>query len=110
MQHPAPTDGSFVVGVDDGGGRPVVRVRGEIDVATAPQFAECVELALTKGTPLVIDLAETTFMDSTGLSTLIRAHHASGRVKEAIVLRSPCAAVRRTLDVSGVAEVFTIEP
>ncbi|MBK5222257.1 MAG: STAS domain-containing protein [Acidimicrobiia bacterium] len=110
MPHPGPTDGSFVVKVDDEGGRPVVRVRGELDVATSPQFAACVDTALSIGAPLTIDLAEATFMDSTGLSTLIRAHHASGRVKEAIVLRSPCAAVRRTLEVSGVADVFTIEP
>ncbi len=55
-------------------GRPALRVRGELDVATAPELAEYVESELSSGPrSLVIDLTDTTFLDSSGARQLVRA-------------------------------------
>lgn len=89
-------------------GRPIVRVHGEIDIATAERFRASIAEALERDSRLVIDLAETSFMDSTGLSALIRAYHDTGRVKEAVELRGVSVPVRRTLDISGISELVTL--
>ena len=62
-------------------GRPALRVRGEFDIATAPRLAECVEAELaTSPRALVVDLTETTFMDSSGARQIVRT---ARRVAEA---------------------------
>jgi anti-sigma B factor antagonist len=59
----------------------VVAVRGEVDLVTSPQLAAVVEEAiLDHGAPrpLLVDLDECTFMDSTGLAILLRAQDRLG--------------------------------
>jgi ABC-type transporter Mla MlaB component len=47
---------------------PVVVVDGEVDIATAPELAEAVAEALEKlPRTLVFDLADVTFLDSSGI-------------------------------------------
>ena len=53
-------------------GRPALRVRGELDIATAPQLGASVEAQLTSARSLVVDLTETTFLDSSGARQLTR--------------------------------------
>jgi anti-anti-sigma factor len=54
-------------------GRPVLRVRGELDIATVAQLGEAVARALESGpASLVVDLGETTFLDSSGARQLAR--------------------------------------
>ncbi len=50
----------------------VLEVRGELDLVTAPVLLEVLLFALERGTgPLVVDLSEVPFMDSTGVHVLI---------------------------------------
>ena len=81
----------------------VVRVIGDLDMATAAELHSA--LSPDSGRPIVVDLAETTFMDSSGLNALVGAHH-SGSV---VVLRNPSPVVRRAIDVSGLDQILTIE-
>lgn len=53
-------------------GHVVVRVRGEIEALTAPRLADAVTEALGRGRPVVVDLTDVTFLDSAGLTALIR--------------------------------------
>ena len=82
-------------------GRPVLRVRGELDVATAPVLAASVEAALAeRPSDLVVDLGPTTFLDSTGCRQLaVSARRAKGEgVDVVVVCPSSNAAVRRVID------------
>ncbi|MGY1606345.1 MULTISPECIES: STAS domain-containing protein [unclassified Geodermatophilus] len=64
----------FAVHRGAGLGRPALRVRGELDIATVPRLAECVEAELAAGPrSLVIDLTDTTFLDSSGARQLVRS-------------------------------------
>lgn len=91
----------------DGG--PVVTVRGDVDMATADRLWAVIEQALAVSERLVIDLSATTFIDSTGLALLIRAHGLVGQVRTGVVVRSPSDAARSLLRISGVDELITIE-
>jgi anti-sigma B factor antagonist len=57
-------------------GRPyVVEVSGDIDIATVDDLEEPVIRAIESGRrPLIIDLSECVFIDSSGVRFLLRAH------------------------------------
>lgn len=63
----------FDISVEKRGGTTILRFSGELDVVAEPQVAETVrELAHNSPGTLVIDLREVTFMDSSGLRSLIK--------------------------------------
>ncbi len=78
-------------------------VTGEIDASNAALVAQAIDgLEADRR----IDLQGCSFLDSTGLSVLIRARQADG----GLVLVAPSAAVSRLLEISGVGDSFVIEP
>jgi anti-anti-sigma factor len=104
-----PFDGAaWTAGLDDEG-RPVFVVTGEIDLACAVALRSdlLAWMADLDDTRAVVDLSGTTFVDSTGLRTLVLANEAT-RYRR-LVLRAPSRAVRSILDVT-VPGRFEIEP
>jgi anti-anti-sigma factor len=100
----------FEVAVDLRREPPRVIVRGEIDMAAADRFEESLAEALAVGAPLVIDLRDTTFIDSTGISALVRVANfvADPPDPAQIILEAPQAAVLRTLTIVGIDRLVTI--
>jgi anti-anti-sigma factor len=71
-------------------GQPVVSVRGELDLSTAPALAEVVEAELAAGSPaLAVDLSGTTFLDSSGARALALLARAAQRAGSALTLVIP---------------------
>lgn len=102
---PQPDDLTVEV-ILDGDHTAIVRVVGEIDVATSPRITDAVHDAVSRGaTQLVLDLSGVTFMDSSGIAALIATRSAAP-----VVLRSPSDTVARLLAVTGLADTFTTEP
>jgi anti-sigma B factor antagonist len=57
----------------DPNGRPTLAVAGEVDMSNADQLAAAVDDALAIDTaPLLVDLAELTYVDSAGLRVLLK--------------------------------------
>ncbi len=54
-------------------GATVVAVRGELDAASTPVLQEKLADIVAEGGPIVLDLAECQFLDSTGLHAIIDA-------------------------------------
>jgi anti-sigma B factor antagonist len=91
-------------------GEVLVAVRGEIDIATAPQLWQALDEAIPQATDrLVVDLARTTFIDSTALAVLMRACKQLRQAGGDLVLRAPSTSARKVLDLSGFDRVMTIE-
>lgn len=101
--------GPFSVRLIHANGTATVTVRGEVDLANADRFESVMHKATTGARRVVVDLGETTFMDSTGLSILIRAGQHLGRPPEAFVVRRPNDLVHRLLHITGVDSLVTIE-
>ena len=102
---------SFSATLDDRGDRPTVIVRGEIDVATADEFERTLNAASRAGTDVVIDLSDTSFMDSTGLSVLVRVAAVLDELGEGqrrLIVDSPCVTIHKTLVISGLDRLVTI--
>lgn len=100
----------FEVEVRVGDEGSTVVVLGEIDVATAERFERSVLDAAAPGRPVIVDLSGTRFMDSTGLSAIVRivAHLGEGADDPRMVIDSPSAAVAKTLRISGIDRLVTI--
>lgn len=90
-------------------GHCVVVVLGELDLFAADDLWHHIEQVRTSGQPIVLDLAGTTFMDSTGVKLLMRAYDEHGRLPEAVTLRAPSEAVTHTLALAGVDGLFRVE-
>jgi anti-sigma B factor antagonist len=100
----------FSVSQQTVGGLPVVSVRGEIDVYSAPVLKDALAEYLGADQPtLVVDLGEVGFLDSTGLGALVSARttatDAGGRL--AIVCdRDRILKLFRITGLDGVFEIF----
>jgi len=82
--------------------RPVIVVTGEIDVATAPEFAAEVAVAVaTDPLDLVIDLTDASLLDAAGVRVIIWARmHLTAEAR--IIIRHPQPIVRKVLRITGV--------
>jgi stage II sporulation protein AA (anti-sigma F factor antagonist) len=80
-----------------------VRIVGDLDMATALELR--VALQPDDARPIVIDLAETTFMDSSGLNALVAAWH----LGTVVAVRHPSPIVQRAIEISGLGKVLSIE-
>jgi anti-anti-sigma factor len=78
-----------------------VVVRGDIDLATAPELEAVCE---TSNGRLALDLSGVRFMDSSGLRSLFRLRD----VCDALVLVAPSAVVRRLLALTSLTDTFPI--
>jgi anti-sigma B factor antagonist len=75
-----------------------LELHGELDIGTAATLDTAVDRALEDGCrEVVLDLGGTTFMDSTGLSALIRAARAVDRRRGTMAVVSPPGSEARVL-------------
>jgi anti-sigma B factor antagonist len=89
------------------GGPPIVRVVGEIDLATARRLAAVLDPLVEAGaSEVVVDVAGVSFIDSSGLAVLAGASTAGTNV----VVRSPSEILQRILKATGLDEVLQLEP
>jgi len=89
------------------GSRTVLRVEGEVDLATAPQLDAAIDAAVTSGVREVcVDLCGTTFMDSSGLHVLVAATRRAAEVGCELTLVYPPGPVARVIELSGVGELI----
>jgi anti-anti-sigma factor len=81
-------------------------VQGELDIATAPELAAMLERLRTHRHPVVLDLDGVTFMDSTGLTTLMDAWLESERDGWVFSVRAASPAVRRVVELAGIEQML----
>jgi anti-sigma B factor antagonist len=87
----------------------IVAVTGEIDLFTAPEFKQRVSAPIDAGiTHLIVDLTNTTFIDSSSLGVLIGAHRRLLRVQGRLVVVCNRDAIAKTFRITGLDGVFAI--
>jgi anti-anti-sigma factor len=94
-------------GVPDGVA--LIALAGELDLSSAGDFRAALEAALADGAErVVLDLDEVAFVDSSMLKELLRANAELSEQGRKLVLVAPQPAVRRLLDLTRTAEMFTV--
>jgi stage II sporulation protein AA (anti-sigma F factor antagonist) len=96
-------------GDGDGDGERVIRLRGELDIESAPDLERVLLRSRPAGERVVVDLAELKFMDSTGLRVLLRARAAADEGRWEINLRNVPPTIRRLFDMTGVHAALPAE-
>jgi anti-anti-sigma factor len=84
--------GLFDVRVDPEG---ALVLRGELCFGSVQDLQDKLDQVLVHDRPIVLDLAQLTFIDSTGIHCIVKTSSASGHP---VRLRNTRPAVRRTLD------------
>ena len=90
-------------------GVPGVLVRGEVDIATSPRLTAVLDEAIraSVGT-FIVDLREVDFLDSSGVSILVRARAVLGREDRELVVICPPGPARRIFEITGIADLLTL--
>jgi anti-anti-sigma factor len=95
----------FRVEVERQGRTAVIAVSGELDLASGPELeAQLHDISPSDTELVVVDLRELEFMDSTGLSIIVRAHQRLTGEGCALGLVKGSPQVQRLLDLTGVAD------
>ena len=88
-------------------GAVLVTVAGEVDVATAPELQA--HLNQTTARAVLVDLNAVSFLGSHGLAALVEAHsEARARGSALCIVLDGNGVVRRSLEITGLAEVLSI--
>lgn len=67
---------------------------GELDVATIQQLQDKIDEVMVPGQPIVLDLAELTFLDTSAMHCLVKTFETTGRP---VVLLNASRSLRRIL-------------
>lgn len=105
MDAHAQPQGQFDVSVSSQDRSHTVRLRGELDIATADQLTDALtQVAPAQGDRLVIDLTEVGFMDSTGLRVLIASNRSAGEGDYELVIVTGESPAKRVLELTRMDE------
>jgi anti-sigma B factor antagonist len=89
----------------------VVDVAGEVDVFSAPELAEQLTQLFDAGRQtVVVDLTSVTFLDSTGLGTLVAARNRAEEAGGRLPIIGNAERVLKLFRITGLDEVFEIYP
>lgn len=90
-------------------GVPVLVVRGEVDLHTAPALRSALYALLDAGRyTIVIDMGEVPYLDSAALGVLVETVRRSREKDGAIYLVSMTPFVRRAFDITRLVRIFEI--
>jgi len=85
-------------------GAVVLALSGELDVITAPDLAlELDELAAEACPRVLLELSGLSFVDSAGVSVLVKARHAAQATGRRLILRNATEQVHQVFSVLGLA-------
>ena len=89
----------------------VIQLRGDADAYAAPRIRSDLASALSTAAPLVIDLSQTTFVDSTIVGVLLEGLAEYEKRERALVLLLPDEAapeVHRLFDLTGLTSLLPV--
>lgn len=86
----------------------VVRVQGDIDVVSRTRFEETLFEVVDTGEPMVVDMREVTFCDSTGLNALVAANRRAREHGGHIALVALPPRVQRVFRITGIDKFIPI--
>jgi anti-sigma B factor antagonist len=85
-------------------GAVTLALSGELDVITAPDLAlQLDELAAEACPRVLLELSGLSFVDSAGVSVLVKARHAAEATGRRLILRNPTEQVHQVFSVLGLA-------
>ena len=85
----------------------LLHLSGELDLCSAPALTTALEGPTSRGGTVGLDLANLTYMDSTGIHVILNTIQLLGE-RGQVVLYNPVPIVRRLLDICGLVGLIDI--
>ena len=87
----------------------IVEIRGELDIATSSRVRDLLsEAAADDDRPLVVDLRECPFIDSTGLATLLHGTKPAQNGESNVAIVSAGGEVRKLLELTAIDRTIPV--
>lgn len=87
----------------------VLTVRGEVNMSSSPELRRALQRVLQeRPRRLIVDLAGVTYIDSSGMATLVEALQHTRKMEAEMVLRGMRERIRAVFRLARLDEVFTI--
>ncbi|MFQ5707462.1 MAG: STAS domain-containing protein [bacterium] len=87
----------------------LVRIEGEVDLYSSPEVREAVlKLTADKTDVIIVDLSKVSYMDSSGVATLVEGLQQTGKYEGRFKLAHLRDAVRDVFELSRLDKVFDI--
>ena len=101
----------FSITSKEDNGIALVFVEGEIDMFTSPNLRETLLPYFTSATPgIIVDLSQVSFMDSSGIATLVEGLQWSKKENREFILAGLGETVFNALSLTKLDNVFSIHP
>jgi len=94
--------------VRDEQGRAVVSFQGDVDLEHSPKAREVLLRCVAQGRDVFVDLSAVSYIDSSGVASLVEAFQASKKIGSRFVLVAVNDAALRVLELARLDKVFTI--
>ncbi len=89
-------------------GRSVVALEGEVDLETSPAVRTLLLEQVGTGRPVLVDMARVSYIDSSGIASLVEAFQLARKQGHEFGLVRVSAAALRVLQLARLETVFTI--
>jgi len=91
-------------------GNCVIKANGEVDLYSSPRLREALLKAIPKTQRAIgVDLSQVSYMDSSGVATLVEGLKACGKNDKTFALLTPSQSVMKVLQLSRLDSVFSIQ-
>lgn len=94
--------------VDETSDSSTVFLKGEIDLDRSPAARKVLLTAVSRGRPVAVDLADVSYMDSSGIASLVEAYQKARAAKTEFVLVRVSVAVMKVLTLARLDKIFTV--
>ncbi len=85
----------------------VVRLGGELDLASVPRLTELLEEVAAP--TVIVDMSGLAFIDSSGVAALVRAQQQMGEGGQTLTLTRPSRTVARIFEILGISFLLEID-
>lgn len=95
--------------IDDSGQELTIKVEGRFDFSAHQEFREAYEITSTSITSYIVDLGNTSYLDSSALGMLLLLRDYAGGDEARITIIKCNDDVRKILSISNFEQLFTIK-
>jgi len=89
----------------------ILSIKGDVDLYSSPSVRKMIVALTEKKTPVImVDLSHVSYMDSSGVATLVEGLQQTGKYKGKFKLFGLGMAVREVFELSRLDKVFEIYP
>jgi len=86
----------------------IIRLSGYIDLSNSPILRKKLAEAINNNANILIDLSEVTYMDSSGLATLVEAMQKLNKNKGSLKISGLTGEVKNIFEIARLNDVFSI--